>query len=313
MMTAAPRQTQSFLRTLFQERGIRPKNKLGQNFLVDLNLLELVVREADVKPDDLVLEVGSGTGSLTMYLIAQAGALVCVELDPPFGDLTEEAIENHYTLFATDAFARGVKREHVRLIRADALAGKNHLNPDILTAIHDLMPLAGTKHVKLVANLPYAVAVPVISNLILADLPVERMVVMVQWEIAERLTAAVGTKPYAALAVLIQSIADVTLVRRLTPKVFWPRPLVDSAIVMIRPNAAKRAHVGDVTAFRVFLRDLYTHRRKNLRGALTSLPSGKLSKQEVDAKLVELGIPGTIRAEDLDVETHLTLCRAFGA
>jgi 16S rRNA (adenine1518-N6/adenine1519-N6)-dimethyltransferase len=310
-MTTAPRQTLSYLRTLFQERGIRPKNKLGQNFLVDLNLLELVVREADVKPDDLVLEVGSGTGSLTMYLIAQAGALVCVELDPPFAALTEEAIENHYSLFASDAHAKGVKREHVRLIHADALAGKNHLNPDILTAIHELMPLAGTKQVKLVANLPYAVAVPVISNLLLTDLPIERMVVMVQWEIAERLTAAVGTKDYAALAVLVQSITDVTLVRRLTPKVFWPKPLVDSAIVMIRPNAAKRAHVGDVTRFRGFLRDLYTHRRKNLRGALTSLPSGKLSKQEVDAKLVELGIPGTTRAEDLDLQTHLTLCRAF--
>src|SRR4051795_13335384 len=94
-----PRQTLSYLRTLFTERGIRPKNKLGQNFLIDLNLLELIVREAELSRDDLVLEVGSGTGSLTTYLISQAGALVCVELDPPFAALTEEAVELHYTLF----------------------------------------------------------------------------------------------------------------------------------------------------------------------------------------------------------------------
>ena len=306
------RQTLSFLRTLFEERGIQPKNKLGQNFLIDLNLLELVVREADLSPADLVLEVGSGTGSLTMYLIAQAGALVSVELDPPFAALTEEAVENHYALFAADSHAKGVKREHVRLIRGDALSGKNHLNPDALAAVSELMPKAGTTRVKLVANLPYAVAVPVISNLLLSELPVERMVVMVQWEIAERLTAAVGTKSYASLAVLVQSLADVTLVRRLTPKAFWPRPLVDSAIVMVKPNAAKRAHVGDVMKFRNFLRDLYVHRRKNLRGALTSLPSGKLAKADVDAKLAEMGIPGTTRAEDLDLETHLRLCGVFG-
>lgn len=311
-MTAAPRQTLSFLRTLFQERGIRPKNKLGQNFLIDLNLLELVVREAQLSPDDLVLEVGSGTGSLTMHLIAQAGALVSVEVDPPFAALTEEAVETHYSLFAAGPHSKGVKREHVRLLRGDALAGKNHLNADLLAAVRELMPLAGTKHVKLVANLPYAVAVPVISNLLLTDLPIERMVVMVQLEIALRMTAEPSTKDYGALAVLIQSIADVTLVRQLSPKAFWPRPMVDSAIVLIQPNAAKRQHVGDVPRFRNFLRDLYVHRRKNLRGALSSLPSGKIAKADVDTKLAELNVSGTTRAEALDLETHLRLRRMFG-
>jgi 16S rRNA (adenine1518-N6/adenine1519-N6)-dimethyltransferase len=311
-MTAAPRQTLSYLRALFQERGIRPKNKLGQNFLIDLNLLELVVREAQLSADDLVLEVGSGTGSLTMHLVAQAGALVSVEVDPPFAALTEEAVEAHYTLFASGPNPKGVKREHVRLIRGDALAGKNHLNPDALAAVRELLPLAGTKHVKLVANLPYAVAVPVISNLLLTDLPVDRMVVMVQWEIAQRLTASPGTKDYAALSVLVQSLTDVSLVRQLSPKAFWPRPLVDSAIVLIRPSAAKREHVGDVQRFRNFLRDLYVHRRKNLRGALAALPSGRVEKADVDAKLAEMGVPGTTRAEDLDLETHLRLCQAFG-
>jgi 16S rRNA (adenine1518-N6/adenine1519-N6)-dimethyltransferase len=134
----------------------------------------------------------------------------------------------------------------------------------------------------------------------------------VQWEIAERLTAQPGTKDYGALAVLVQSVADVELVRRLPPSVFWPRPQVDSAIVLIRPSAARRAHVGDVQRFRHFLRDLYVHRRKNLRGALTGLPGGRRDKEEVDRKLAELGLDGTVRSETLDLEQHLRLCAVFG-
>jgi 16S rRNA (adenine1518-N6/adenine1519-N6)-dimethyltransferase len=94
--------------------------------------------------------------------------------------------------------------------------------------------------------------------------------------------------------------------------VFWPRPEVESAIVLIRPNPEKRAHVGDVHRFRNFLRDLYAHRRKNLRGGLVSFPGGRHTKEKVDRKLAELGIDGTLRAETLDVEQHLQLCAAFG-
>jgi 16S rRNA (adenine1518-N6/adenine1519-N6)-dimethyltransferase len=138
------------------------------------------------------------------------------------------------------------------------------------------------------------------------------MVVTVQWEIAERLMASPGVKEYAALAVLVQSLADVDLIRRLPPTVFFPRPQVDSAIVLIRPNPAKRMRVGDVVRFRIFLRDLYVHRRKNLRGGLASLPHADFSKEDVDAKLAKLGIDGTARAETLSIEDHLRLCAAFG-
>ena len=120
----------------------------------------------------------------------------------------------------------------------------------------------------------------------------------------------------AAGAVMVQGLADVTLLRRLGPTVFFPRPQVDSAIVMIRPNADKRAHMREVAGeprkWRNFLRGLYTHRRKNLRCALSSLPTGALPKAEVDAKLAQLGIDGNGRAEALDIETHLRLCQAFG-
>ena len=295
--TPSTRQTLSYLRNLFAERGIKPKNKLGQNFLIDLNLLDLVLRSAELTREDLVLEVGSGTGSLTVRLVEQAGAVVSIEIDADFAALTDEEV---------------TQRDCISLLRADVLKNKNELNPAVLKAIAELGQRCGTQRVKLVSNLPYAVAVPVITNLLVGDLAIERMVVTVQWEIAERLLASPGAKEYAALAVLVQSLADVELVRRLSPKVFWPRPLVDSAIVCLRPNAVKRQHVGDPRRFRAFLRDLYVHRRKNLRGALAALPGRDLSKSDVDARLAELGIDGALRAEALDLEQHLRLCAVFG-
>src|SRR5262249_53705472 len=148
-------------------------------------------------------------------------------------------------------------RDNVTLLHADVLAGKNEINPDVFANLNGLQQRFGCTRRKLVANLPYAVATPVIANLLLSEAAFERMVVTVQWEISERLLAGPGPKDYGALAVLVQSMADVELVRKPLPAVFWPRPKVASAIVCVRPNAAKRARVGDVHRFRVFLRDLY--------------------------------------------------------
>jgi 16S rRNA (adenine1518-N6/adenine1519-N6)-dimethyltransferase len=230
-------------------------------------------------------------------LTEQAGAVVSVEVDPAFASLTAEA---------------AAERPNVVLLHGDVLRNKNELSPAVLEAVRVLGAKAGTKRTKLVANLPYAVAVPVLSNLLLSDVPVERMVVTVQWEIAERLLARPGTKDYGALAVLVQSLAHVELVRQLPPAAFWPRPQVSSAIVLVRPDPAMRRHVGDPVRLRNFLRDLYVHRRKNLRGAIVSMPGASFEKAEVDARLAALGLDGTVRAEALGKEEHLRLCEVFG-
>jgi 16S rRNA (adenine1518-N6/adenine1519-N6)-dimethyltransferase len=242
-----------------------------------------------------VLEVGTGTGSLTSRLADAAGQVITVEVDPGFRALAAEILDG---------------KPGVTLLSVDILKNKNELNPDVVGLVRQLIGSELSK-LKLVSNLPYVVATPVISNLLLEDLSLERMVVTVQWEIAARLTASPGTKDYSALSVLVQSLADVEVIRRLGPSVFWPRPKVDSAIVGVRPSAAKRGQVGDVHRFRSFLRDLYVHRRKNLRGALSGWPSGRRDKSAVDSRLTSLGIPGTIRAEELDIEDHLRLARAF--
>jgi 16S rRNA (adenine1518-N6/adenine1519-N6)-dimethyltransferase len=279
-------------------RGIHPKNKLGQNFLIDLNLLSVIVHAAELSRQDLVLEVGSGTGSLTNRLAEQGAAVLSIEIDWDFFALAREVVAG---------------RPNVALLCADILKNKNLLNPEVLAKLAELQRELGCSRLKLIANLPYAVATPVIANFLISEFSLERMVVMVQWEIAERLQARPGTKAYGALAVLVQSLADVeTIRRRVPPAVFWPRPQVASAIVCIRPSVAKRQRVGDALRFRNFLRDLYTHRRKNLRGALSSLPSGRRNKAAVDQRLAGLGLDPTVRAEDLSIEQHLRLCAAFG-
>jgi 16S rRNA (adenine1518-N6/adenine1519-N6)-dimethyltransferase len=292
----SPRQTLSYLSGLFQAHGLEAKSKLGQNFLIDLNLLALIVRTAELGQQDAVLEVGTGTGSLTAQLALWSGGVCTVEIDTGLAPVAREVIG---------------ERQNVRFVFGDCLASKNELNPEMLAAWDELFVARHCTRRKLVANLPYVIATPLISNLLIARADIERMVVMVQWEIAERLRAVAGTKDYNALSVLVQSVADVELVRKVLPTNFYPRPKVDSAIVLIRPNAEKRAKVGDVPKFRVFLRDLYVHRRKNLRQALSGWPAGRRDKAEVDAKLSALGIDGTLRSETLDVEQHIRLCAAF--
>ncbi|HJZ56419.1 MAG TPA: 16S rRNA (adenine(1518)-N(6)/adenine(1519)-N(6))-dimethyltransferase RsmA [Gemmataceae bacterium] len=294
--TPSPRQTLSYLLRLFESHGLEAKSKLGQNFLIDLNLLELVVRTAELDRCDAVLEVGTGTGSLTARLAEHAGAVCTVEIDKTLQPIARQIVG---------------ERPNVRFVFGDALATKNELNPDMLAAWDEVEARHACTRRKLVANLPYVIATPLVSNLLICGIAIERMVVMVQWEIAERLRASPGTKDYNALSVLVQSVADVEVVRKVLPTNFYPRPKVDSAIVKITPNAQKRAKVGDVPRFRAFLRDLYVHRRKNLRQALAGWPGGRKDKAEVDAKLAALGIEGTLRSETLDVEQHLRLAAAF--
>ena len=294
--SGSSRQTLSYLRNLLEARGIRPKSKLGQCFLIDLNLIDLLIRTAELSRDDLVLEVGTGTGGLSVQLAERAGAVVSIEIDPAFCELAKSAVFG---------------RENVTLLQADVLRNKNEINPELLAVLKGVRQQRGVSRVKLVANLPYVIATPLLGNLLLSSLEMERMVVTVQLEIALRLTATPGTKDYGALSVLVQSLADIELVRRLSPKVFWPRPAVASAIVQIRPSQEKHRCVGDPLGFRHFLRDLYTHRRKNLRGALAAWPSGRRASDEVDRILSELAIDPRIRSESLDVEQHLRLWRAF--
>src|ERR1051325_6934190 len=147
--TPLPRQTQSYLRDLFQVNRLHPKNKLGQNFLIDLNLVDFVVRARELTRADLALEVGSGPASLTAKLAESAGSVLSVEIDPAFAELARETVHAH---------------DNARIINVDVLKNKNQLNPEVLSNLDEMRAKYRPERVKLIANLPYAVATPVISN-----------------------------------------------------------------------------------------------------------------------------------------------------
>lgn len=291
----AERQTASFLMKRFREVGIRPVTRHGQNFLVDLNLLELLAGSASVCEQDVVLEVGTGTGSLTDLIAPRAAAVVTVEIDRRLAQLAAEHL---------------VRLDNVTMLEHDALKSKNKLHPQLLAAVeHELESHPGSQ-LKLVANLPYNIATPVITNLLATDLPVDSMTVTIQKELADRMMASPGTKDYGALSIWMQCQSVVELVRVMPPSVFWPRPKVDSAIIHIDVQPEWQKRFIDREFFHQFTRSLFFHRRKFLRSVVVSAMKKQLSKSQIDESLSEANLSANQRAEQLPVEKILTLCEA---
>ncbi len=282
------RQTVSYLSKRLAAAGLRPVSKYGQNFLVDLNLIELIARSAELKQDDVVLEIGTGVGSLTAIMAEQAGAILTVEIDKNLYELAGEELSDY---------------PHVKMIQGDALRNKNSLRADIMESIRDAkarLPESG--RFMLVANLPYNVATPIVSNLLHENPPPDRIVVTIQKELAERMIAGPGSKDYGALSVWVQSVCSAEIVRVLSSGVFWPRPKVESAIIRLDLDHERRNAIPDLKFFHQTVRSLFFHRRKFLRSVVISAFKGRLDKSAVDEVLASLGHGETARAEELDLK-----------
>jgi 16S rRNA (adenine1518-N6/adenine1519-N6)-dimethyltransferase len=287
-----PRQTKSFLIERFREMGIAPATRHGQNFLIDLNLVDLIVNSADLGPRDVVLEIGTGTGSLTALMARRAAAVVTVEIDAHLFELASEQLLDF---------------GNVTMLRFDALRNKNHFDDRVMEAAGAQLAAAPGRRLKLVANLPYNIATPVISNMLLAPHVPHSMVVTIQKELADRMTAAPSTKDYSALSVWMQSQCKVEIIRVLAPSVFWPIPKVTSAIIRVTVDPQRRAGIPDLKYFHQFLKSIFLHRRKFLRANVVPAMKQHLSKEQVDAILDELGFASDTRTEQLDVDTLLAL------
>jgi len=291
----ATRQTLSFLMRRFKEAGIRPRVKFGQNFLIDLNLLHVLFEAAAITRDDVVLEVGTGTGSLTALLAGRAAAVVTVEVDPQMFQLASEELH---------------RCDNVVMLQVDALKNKNRISPAVLDGVRAQLAAGQGRRLKLVANLPYNIATPILSNLLDEDIPPLSMTATIQKELADRITARPGNKDYSALSIWIQSQCRVEILRVLPPEVFWPRPKVSSAFIQITPDETLRRRIADRAFFHDFVRAMFLHRRKFLRSQLAIAAKDRLDKPEVDALLARQNLPGTLRAEQLDVEAMLALGEA---
>ena len=291
-MQEAQRQTRSHLMQLFERHGFHPRTDLGQNFLIDLNVVEFVVRRAELTPNDVVLEVGAGTGGMTTFLAHEAAHVVSVEVDRNMHALALEVTRPH---------------ENVTLIHRDALKNKNQFAPEVIAAIQSQLDVSPDRTLKLVANLPYSIATPVVSNLVATDLPWSRMVVTIQFELGLRMRARPRSSHYGALSVWLQSQCDVEMIRKLGPTVFWPRPKVESAIMKVTPNESARAGIDDRKFFHNFIRRVFNYRRKFLRSVVCGMYRRNLEKCEIDAILESMGLSPSTRAEELDVATLVGL------
>lgn len=260
--------------------AVRPNRELGQNFLIDDNILGVIGREAELGAEDVVLEVGGGLGVLSEHLAARVGGLHVVEVDPALEPALREAL---------DPFP------HARLHMADA----------VRLDFASLDPLPG----KVVANLPYGVAATVILKA-LEELPAAQLVVaMVQREVGLRLAAGPGSKAYGATSVLAQLAGSVRVARRVPGSVFFPVPNVESAIVVVRRERPwPQRHVADL------VHAAFAHRRKALAGSLALAPGGgRELRARARAELERLGLPADARAERLSAAQFAELGEALGA
>ena len=285
-----PRQTKSFLMNRLREIGVEPASRHGQNFLIDLNLVQMIVDSADLQPNDVVLEIGTGTGSLTTLMAPRAGHVVTVEIDANLYELASEQL---------------LQFENVTQLGCDALKNKNRFAPEVMDTVGNALASIPNSRLKLVANLPYNVATPILSNLLLCEHLPHMMVATIQKELGDRIVAEPWTKDYGALSVWMQSQADAEIVRVMPPKVFWPAPKVTSAIVRIVIDPDKRARIPDLKYFHQFVKSLFLHRRKFLRANVVSALKRHATKEQVDQLLEEMQFENDTRTEQLSIEQLL--------
>jgi 16S rRNA (adenine1518-N6/adenine1519-N6)-dimethyltransferase len=245
-------QTKREIRALLSDATVRPQRRFGQHFLVDGNLMRRLVASAELDPGDLILEVGGGTGGLTDLLVGRVGRIVCVEIDRKLHAILSE---------------RFGEADGVTLIRGDVLAGKNHISPEVAGVLsgHKAGP---TGCVKLVANLPYQVATPLVMNLLVDYPEVRRLCFTVQAEVGERLTSPPKCKAYGPLSIVAQRLCKLEVIARVPREAFWPHPAVESVMIRMDVTDPPPANREAVRSFATLVRGTFDHRRKTLRSAL---------------------------------------------
>ncbi len=284
-------QTKQQLQLLLQQAGTTPNKQLGQHFLIDLNLMRLLIERADISSDDVVLEVGSGTGSLTEAIAEKAGSLIAVEYDDAL---------------AQTAQSRLADKSNVTVINTDALRTKNALDEKVLFEIEAKRKVLGGRF-KLVANLPYNISSPIMIILCIGPTPADQMHVTVQKEVARRMVAEPGSKDYGTLSIFLGATGTVEIVRVLKPAVFWPQPKVDSAIVSYFRQRHKMEAIKDIRLFQELVNLFMQHRRKTL-WSTTKLAASRLTRiKDWKAIFKKADIAPSSRAEKLKPETFVRL------
>jgi 16S rRNA (adenine1518-N6/adenine1519-N6)-dimethyltransferase len=280
VVSQEPDLRQPSLRRL-RDYGVRPKRDLGQNFLIDSNMLGVIERAAELDPGDVVLEVGGGLGVLSEYLAPRCAHVHVVEIDRALEPVLAAALQS----FGNASL---------------------HIGDFMDLDLAALEPSPG----KMVANLPYGIAAGAILRTIEALDGMTRWVAMIQREVGERFAAAPGSRDYGAVSVLAQLSCDVRVVRPVSRRVFYPVPNVDSVLLLL----VRHAGDGASHEVRVLVRDAFAHRRKALAGSLALAPDAAPGvRDRTREALVALGHPADARAERLSPDDFVALHEALAS
>ena len=259
------------------------QKKFGQNFLIDEHVLEKIIQAAGVGPDDFVVEIGPGIGTMTQYLAHAARGVAAVEIDRALIPILKDTLSPY---------------DNVTVINEDIL--KVDLN-QLAEEMNDGRP------VKVVANLPYYITTPIIMGLFESHVPVDNITVMVQKEVAERMQAGPGSKDYGALSLAVQYYADPYIVANVPPNCFMPRPKVGSAVIRLTRHAAPPVKVDNEKWMFDIIRASFNQRRKTLANGLSNSDKIDLPKDVITEAIAKLGKGESVRGESLSLEEFAAL------
>ena len=264
------------------------QKKFGQNFLIDTHVLERIIDEAGITPDDFVLEIGPGIGTMTQYLACTAREVVAVEIDKVMIPILEGD-----TLKAFD---------NVTVINEDIL------KVDINKLVEEKN---GGRPIKVVANLPYYITTPIIMGLFESHVPIESITIMVQKEVADRMKTGPGSKEYGALSLAVQYYANPEIVANVPPNCFMPRPNVGSAVIRLTRHETPVVDVKDEKLMFRIIRASFNQRRKTLVNGLKNSGEINFTKEQIEAAITAIDKPLTIRGEALTLAEFAALSNAF--
>ncbi|MHC4131949.1 MAG: 16S rRNA (adenine(1518)-N(6)/adenine(1519)-N(6))-dimethyltransferase RsmA [Planctomycetota bacterium] len=283
--------TKHQIQELLSSAGIKPNKHLGQHFLIDLNLMRNLLESANISCNDIVLEVGCGTGSLTAALSECAGHVIGVEVDSVLADIACREL---------------VKTNNTTILNTDILDNKHNLNGEVLEVIRSARKQKPGRFL-LVSNLPYHAASPLIWNLCVGPMFADSMYVTVQKEVAERMTSKPGSKDYGVLSIVLAATGSAELGKVLSPSVFWPAPKVESAFVIFQRDSSKAERIKDIKLFEELLHLFMQHRRKMV-GSSTKFSTCRLAEIDDWHQVFEQAdINPKNRPEQLDVEDYVKL------
>ena len=267
---------------LMKKYGISANKRLGQNFLIDDNVVEEIINNAEISTNDYVIEIGPGLGTLTSKLVEKAGKVTCIELD----DRMITILQDRFSLY-----------ENFELINEDVL------KIDLKKLIEDNLSNTNFEKVKVVANLPYYITTPIIMKLLNDRLDLASITVMVQKEVAERLVAEPGGKECGAITYSIYYYSNPSICVQVDKHSFIPAPDVDSAVIKLEMLDGPRIKLEDEKYYFSIIKASFMQKRKTLVNALTN---GKLisSKEEAEKMLIQLGFDKNIRGEKLTLEDY---------